>query len=131
MMAGVCVSPGTMIFLGDILHVLEHVGAHGRERRLAFRLVRAALSALKRFQRKFRIDDDGRLGAGQADHAIGPVAVRKRRLEFVEPGGSASATIASICAWPNSAARLLVGENLLQADDLRPTAPRCSSAPRR
>ena len=58
------------------------------------------------------------LGAGQPDQAIGPVLVGERRLKFVKARRQRVADDGFHLALAPGAARLLVGEDLLQAHHL-------------
>ena len=68
-------------------------------------------------ERKFRVDGQQALVARQPHDAVRPHARRQRRLEIVGRRRQAVAHDRLHPALPIGAARLLVGENVLEADD--------------
>ena len=69
-------------------------------------------------QREFRVHHHEPVVAGQADDAIGPVAVGEHMLEGEGVGGEIVPHDGLHAALAEGAARLLVGENLLQPQHL-------------
>ena len=78
---------------------------------------RAARERGEAFERKLGVDREQAAVAGQADDAIGAGAVRQRELELVGAGGQAVAHDRLHPPLAEGAARLLVGENVLQRHD--------------
>ena len=106
------------IALGDVLDVLHDVAAHAGLRRLARLVVARRAQGGETFERKLRVDREKAAVAGQADDAIGPRTVRQRELEVVGARRKAVAHDRLHPPLPEGAARLLVGENVLQRHDL-------------
>ena len=91
-------------------------------RTLAAACLRASSLAASRerregFERKFRVDDHEPWVARQADDAIGAGVVGERILKLEGRGGQAVPDDRFEAALAEGAARLLVGENVLEADD--------------
>ena len=109
---------GDQIFVGDGAHMHVHVAAHpaGGEgpRLVALGLVQGG----EGFQRKLRVDGQRRRAVRHADQAVRPLAVRERRLEGI---GGRRQRVGNDRLHPpfaEGAAALLVGQNVLQPDDL-------------
>ncbi len=79
---------------------------------------RAAAQGRKGLQREFCVDREQARVARQADDAVGPGAVRERELEVVGARRQAVAHDRLHPPLAEGAARLLVGENVLQRHDL-------------
>ena len=113
-----CVSPGTRYFVGDICNVFDDVLPHTRCGVLALVLVRRVAPGGHRFQRKLGVDDQ-RSRIRHEDRAIRPRLVLQRELEFV---GSLRQPVGDDrlhSPLAEGAARLLVGEHVLQRAHLR------------
>jgi hypothetical protein len=111
-----CVSPDQIAF-GDVLQMFLHIATE-------LRLGRARVSAFGRadgipcFQRELGIDDEAGRFVGEGDHAIRPVAVRERCLELVAADRQAVLDDGFHPGLAEHAARLLVGEDMLQSHHL-------------
>ena len=114
------------IALGDVLDVLHDVGAHAGLRGFARLLVARRAQGRKSLERKFGVNGEQARIARQADDAVGAGAVREGELEVVRARGQAVANDRLHAALTEGAARLLVGENVLQ----RHHFPRHFSEPR-
>ena len=95
------------------------MGAHGRAqshvRFLHLTRVFRAAQGLVGFQRKLGINRQGAGRVGQMDQAIRPFAVRKRGLHRIGIGRQGLGHDVVQLNFTKSAARLFVGENVLQA----------------
>jgi hypothetical protein len=69
-------------------------------------------------QRELRVDDDGARRVGQADHAICALAVRQGRLEGIGVGRQGLGHDIVQLDFPERAARLLVGQDVLKRQDI-------------
>ena len=98
--------------------MLADVGAHARDRDLARLVVARVAEQGEGLERKFGVDGERPGVAGQADDAIGPGAVGKRELEVVGARRQAVAHDRLHPSLSEGAARLLVGENVLERNHL-------------
>ena len=109
---------GHEIALGDVLDMLADVGAHARMCASSRLVVARRAIGREPFEGKFRVDRERARIARQADDAIRTGAVRERELEVVAAGRQAVAHDRLHPALAEGAARLLVGENVLQRHHL-------------
>ena len=117
---------GDQVFLRNILHVFQKIALHALRGPRAI-LVRARFAkGRKTLERKLGVHRQQTLVARQADHAIGPRARRQRPLEIVGTRWQAIAHDRLHPALPICAARLLVGENVLETHHFlrQPVQPR-------
>ena len=93
------------------------IGANPCRRMFARLFARGFPQRREGFERKFRVDDHQPGVTRQADHAIGAGIVGERVLKFEGRGGQAVFDDSFEAALAEGAARLLVGKNILEADD--------------
>jgi hypothetical protein len=97
------------------MHLHVAAEAAGRKPRLlAFRLPHGVPG----LERKLGVDHQRRLAVRHADDAVGAAAVRKRGLELVGAHRQAVGDDRLHASLAEGAARLLVGEDCLQPDDI-------------
>ena len=111
-----CVSPGEEIALGHGIDMAPDIDAHAPRRVLL--LLRRARHAerLEAFQRKLGVDHHAGLGVRHMQQAVGTLAVGERGLEGEGALWQAVLDDGLHAHLTEGAARLLVGEDLLQAD---------------
>ena len=109
---------GDEIFSGDVFHMLSDIGAHARFRDAPLCIVGGCRQRGEAFQRKFGIDDDDGLRSRKLDRAIGPRAVGQRGLKFIDADRERIGDDGFHAALAEGAARLLVGQHLLQRNDM-------------
>ena len=106
------------VFVGDVGDVLGDVGPDALHRRLALIVGRAVAPRRHRLERKFGVDDEmARLR--HEDHAVRPRLVGQRELEFVGALGQEIGDDRLELALAERAARLLVGEDIVERADMR------------
>ena len=106
------------VFLGNVGDMLHDVGAQPIARELALLVAARVMQRRHCLQWKLGIDAERTL-IGQEHHAIRPLVVRKRELEFE---GALRHAVLDDRLHPRlaeGAARLLVGEHVAQGRDLR------------
>jgi hypothetical protein len=109
---------GRKISLGDVPDVLADVGAHALARGLARLFATRLPERGEGFKREFGVEGEHARVAGEADDAIGPRAAGERELKFVGACRQAVAHDRLHAPLAESAARLLVRQNVLQRNDL-------------
>src|SRR5207253_1054487 len=109
--------PGQKIALRDIADMFYDIDTNPCRRVSARILARGLPESREGFERKFRIDDHQPRVARQADYAIGAGVVGERVLKFESSSGQAVPDDGFEAPLAEGAARLLVGENVLEADD--------------
>ena len=97
--------------------MLADVGAHALNGRLARLLAARLVEQREGFEREFGVDREHSGVARQANDAIGPRLVGERELELVGADGQAVAHDRLHPPLAEGAARLLVGQNVLQRND--------------
>ena len=113
------VSPGRCIFLGDVVDMPADIDADRRS--ASFRIasscaVRSASKASSGNLASITMPADR---TGQTDEAVGPLAVRERRLEAVGVARQGVLDDGFHAQLAEGAALLLVGQDVLQRDDAR------------
>ena len=106
------------VTLGDVLHMGLNSGAELARGLDLCAVIVGGAQGLERLQRKLGVDDDGAGRVWQADQAVGPLAVRKRRLKGVGVGRQGLGDDVVELDFPERPARLLVRQNVLEAEDI-------------
>ena len=93
----------------------------GSEKAFGFELFafrRGYAQRIVAFQRKFGVNDDGAGRIGQSEHAVGPFGVGQHHLKLVSGGRQRVGYQIVELNFAESAARLFVGQDFLQRNDL-------------
>jgi hypothetical protein len=107
--------PGDQVFLRDVLHMLENVAAQPALRLPHVVVGARRLQCIEGFEWKFCIDDEPELAFRKPHDAVGPRAVAQRALKIIGALVQPVPDDGLHAALSERPARLLVGEDVLQA----------------
>jgi hypothetical protein len=109
---------GNEILVGDVADMDRQIPPHPRHGLGPGLLALGGAKRRKAFERKLGVDGEPARVVGQAHQAVGPAAVRERRLELEGAGGEPVADDRLHPPLAIGAAGLLVGEDVLQPHHL-------------